>query len=195
MDNFNLSSQQRNTPARFADSENTYWTIIKNKKNTVKGIWSFDSERTYTNLAFGYVVYNNQSECGFFKFNKKKDTLKMYVTGIEGCYKKKALKGEKQLIGKSQGIDFEDIFDLNTGSFNITGIGSSYTSNDDCSVEFIYELGFKTSSIDGSELYTVELDPRYMKGFDLFENKMEIIGELTSPTSLTVMEFEATFCV
>ena len=109
--------------------------------------------------------------------------------------KKKAKKGKKQLIGKSKGIDFEDIFDSNTGSFDITGIGSSSTINDDCSVKFLYEFGFEVSSIDGSELYTVELDPRYMKGFDMFENEMEIIGELTSSTGLTVMEFEATFCV
>ena len=195
MDTFNLSSQERNASARFADSDNTNWTIVKNKKKIVKGIWSFDSERTYTNLAFDYEVYINKPECGFFKFNKKKDTLKLYVTGLEGCYKNNALKGEKQLIGKSKGIDFEGIFDSNNGSFDIIGIGSSSTSNDDCSVEFLYEFGFKTSSIDDSEPYNVELDPRYMKGFDMFENKMEIIGELTSPTSLTVMEFEATFCV
>ena len=195
MDTFNLSSQERKASVKFADSDNNNWKIIKNKKKTVKGIWSFDSERTYTNLLFGYEVYNNQSECGFFKFNKKKDTLKLYVTGLEGCYKNDALKGKKQLIGKSKGIDFEGIFDSNSGSFDIIGIGSSSTSNDDCSVEFLYEFGFKTSSIDGSEPYNVELDPRYMKGFDMFENKMEIIGELTSPTSLTVMEFEATFCV
>ncbi len=195
MDTLNISSQERKASARFADSENTNWTIIKNKKKTVKGIWSFDSERTYTNLLFGYEIYNNKTECGFFKFNKKKDILKLYVTGLEGCYEKKAKKGKKQLIGKSKGIDFEDIFDSNTGSFDITGIGSSSTSNDDCSFKFLYEFGFEVSSIDGSELYTVELDPRYMKGFDMFENEMEIIGELTSSTGLTVMEFEATFCV
>ena len=195
MDTLNISSQERKASARFADSDNTNWTIIKNKKKTVKGIWSFDSERTYTNLLFGYEIYNNKTECGFFKFNKKKDILKLYVTGLEGCYEKKAKKGKKQLIGKSKGIDFEDIFDSNTGSFDITGIGSSSTINDDCSVKFLYEFGFEVSSIDGSELYTVELDPRYMKGFDMFENEMEIIGELTSSTGLTVMEFEATFCV
>lgn len=88
MDTFNISSQERKASARFADSDNTYWSIIKNKKKTVKGIWSFDSERTYANLLFGYEVYNNKSECGFFKFNKKNDILKLCVTGLEGCYEK-----------------------------------------------------------------------------------------------------------
>ena len=195
MDSINISSQERTTSARFADSDNTSWTIIKNKKKTVKGIWSFDSERTYTNLSVNYEFFSNKSECGFFKFNKKKDTLKLYVTGLEGCDKKEATKGKKQLIGKAKGIDFEDIFDSSAGSFDITGFGSSSTVNGDCSVEFLYEFGFKASSNDDSEPYTVELDPKYMKGFGKFENKMEIVGELTSPTSLTVMEFESIFCV
>ena len=195
MDTINISSQERRTSARFADSDNTSWTIIKNKKKTVKGVWSFDSERTYTNLSVDYEFYSNKSECGFFKFNKKKDTLKLYVTGLEGCDEKEATKGKKQLIGKAKGIDFEDIFASNAGSFDITGFGSSSTVNGDCSVEFLYEFGFKASSNDDSEPYTVELDPKYMKGFGKFENKMEIVGELTSPTSLTVMEFESTFCV
>ena len=70
MDTFNLSSQERNASARFADSDNTNWTIVKNKKKIVKGIWSFDSERTYINQIFGYEFYNNQSKTFTIKFLK-----------------------------------------------------------------------------------------------------------------------------
>ena len=124
----------------------------------------------------------------------KKYSLKLYLTGLEGCYEKEAAKGKKQLIGKIKGSDFEDIFSSNTGSFDITGTGSSSTVNGESSVEILYEFGFKTSSNDGSGPYTVDLDPKYMKGLGKYENKMEIRGELYAmPGFTTVTEFESMF--
>ena len=195
MDTINISSQERRATVGFSD-DTASWTILKDKKKSIKGIWSFRSSRVYTDERFGDIdVSVSGTECGMFKFNKKKDTLKLYLNGLEGCYEKEATKGKKQLIGKAKGIDFEDIFDSNTGSFDIIGIGSSSTVNGDCSVDFLYEFGFKESFSDDSEPYTVEVDPKYMKGLGKFENKMEIVGDLLSPTSLMVSEFEATFCV
>ena len=195
METINISSQERRASVGFSD-DTASWTILKDKRKSVKGIWSFRSSRSYTDETYGGLdVSIGKVECGIFKFNKKKDTLKLYLNGLEGCYEKEATKGKKQLIGKAKGIDFEDIFDSNTGSFDIIGIGSSSTVNGDCSVDFLYEFGFKESFSDDSEPYTVEVHPKYMKGLGKFENKMEIIGDLLSPTSLMVSEFEATFCV
>ena len=75
----------------------------------------------------------------------------------------------------------------------MTGTGSSSTVNGESSVEILYEFGFKTSSNDDSGPYTVDLDPKYMKGLGKYENKMEVRGELLSTTGLTVTEFESMF--
>ena len=197
MDTININSQERKASVGFSD-DSASWTILKDKKKSIKGIWSFRASRSYIDENYGGIdVSTVEVECGIFKFNKKKDTLKLYLNGLEGCYEKEATKGKKQLIGKAKGIDFEDIFNSNTGSFEITGIGSSSTVNGDCSVDLRYEFGFKESSNDDSEPYTVEVDPKYMKGLGKFENKMEVKGDLLSPNSRTliVSEFEETFCV
>ena len=196
MDSISISTQERSASVGFSD-DSTSWTIVKDKKKSVKGIWSFTSSRKHTDyddlVDGGVDSFIGRSECGFFKFNKKKDSLKLYLTGLEGCYEKEAAKGKKQLIGEIKGSDFEDIFNSNAGSFDITGTGSSSTVNGESSVEILYEFGFKTSSNDDSGPYTVDLDPKYMKGLGKYENKMEVRGELLSTTGLTVTEFESMF--
>ena len=196
MDSINISTQEQTSSVRFSD-DSTSWTIIKDKKKSVKGIWSFSSSRKHTGYydltPEGIDTFIGKTECGFFKFNKKKDSLKIFLTGLEGCYEKEAAKGQKQLIGEIKGSDFEDIFNSNNGSFDITGIGSSSTVNGDSSVEILYKFGFKSSSDDGSAAYTVDLDPKYIKGLGKYENKMKIRGELWAPTGITVTEFESMF--
>jgi len=193
MDSLDSNTQISRTTTQFADSDTSSWTVIKEKKKTIKGIWSFNSSRTYRDAAYGIDVATGKYECGFFKFNKKKDTLKLYVTGLEGCYQNEATKGKKHLIGKVKGIDFDDIFELNTGSLDLMGIKTSSNVNGESSVQILYQFGFKASSNDEAGPYTVDLNKKYLKGIGKFEKKMDIEGELVSIFGQSVGDFESMF--
>ena len=193
MDSFNENTQTSRTITQFAHSDTSAWTVIKVKKNSVKGIWSFNASRSYGGKMSGTDVgfHASGQECGFFKFNKKKDTLKLYLTGLEGCDEKQAARGRKKLIGKVKGVDFEDIFDVNSGSFDITGIVISSTVNGISSVKNLYQFGFKSALDDEVGPYAVDISNKYMKGSGKFETKMDTDGELVSIFGQTVGEFES----
>ena len=183
-----FSNTFETTTSFVLDDYNYGWSILKNKRNSLTGIWNFRSFRVHHDKNLDLTSSGDGLECGFFKFNKKKDVLKVFATGLEGCFEN-AKKGKKQLIGKVKAVDFEDLSmiwlaDADCWYRNWQKSGSKP------SLTITYKMYFLQNTFERNIDYGIKLKDDYMLGLGKFEDKMNIRGELQSVYGQTVGEFE-----
>ena len=156
------------------------WFVTKSKKKNIKGTWNI---RTFRKVDSPFFDEGKTfaAECGVFRYNKKKDVLRLYVSGKNGCFMEEAKGGRKQFLGKLKVSDAEDLFNEESGTLQITTEGSVSRKNDDYELKIDNMMLFKSSSKDDSNNFAVHIDESYMKGLGKFERKMDIEGELQTP--------------
>ena len=184
-----FSNTFETTTSFVLDDYNYGWSILKNKRKSLTGIWNFRSFRIHHDKNLNLTSSGDGLECGFFKFNKKKDVLKVFATGLEGCFEN-AKKGKKQLIGKVKAVDFEDLLDDLAGPMQIVGIATGKNSGSKPSLTITYKMYFLQNTFKRNIDYGIKLKDDYMLGLGKFEDKMNIRGELQSVYGQTVGEFE-----
>jgi len=175
--------------------ENTFpdsngWFVTKFKKKIVKGTWNTRLVRNL-NSEFFEDAESFKFECGIFNYNKKKDVLKLYVSGKKGCFRDQAENGRKYLLGKLKVDGAEDLFGEGAGPLQITSYGSVSRKNDaDPKVKIDNMMLFKSSFSGDSGNIAVDIKDSYVKGIGKFERKMDIEGELQTRSGVTLSEFE-----
>ena len=162
---------------------------FKRQEKSFTGTWNFRSFRVYHDKTYDVTSFGDGPECGFFKFNKKKDIIKVFATGLKGCFEN-ADKGKKQLIGKVKGVDFEDLLDDAMGPIQIVGIATGGSTVNKPSVLTTYKMYFQQNTLDQNTDYGIILKNDYIFGLGKFEDKMKILGELETIYGQTVSEFE-----
>ena len=172
----------------FPDSNG--WFVTKSKKKSIKGTWSSRLVRNL-NSEFFDDAGSFKFECGIFKYNMKKDVLKLYVSGNKGCFRDQAKGGRKQFLGKLKLDDAEDLFGEGSGPLQITSYGSVTRKNDDDpKVKIDNMMLFKSANSSDSGDVAVHIKDSYVKGLGKFESKMGIDGELQTRSGMTFSDFE-----